>query len=120
MTVTFENDKDVIMYTLEKIIDYARKNRYIFEAQCMWWIASIIGLTEDLVTHVDNLQIRSEMTQSSIEGFEQLSVPDEVSPTAEHKANPVAVNRFSKTVSTPPRNIQRIPVYVISGECSSR
>jgi len=109
MTIPFENDKEVIRYASEEIIDYTRKNRYIFVALSMWWIASIIGLTEDLVTHIDDLYIGSETTQSSIEGIERLSVDDEVSPTAEDKANPVAVNWFSKTVSTPPRNIQKDP-----------
>jgi len=33
MTITFKRDDDVIIYALEKIIDYARRNRYIFVAQ---------------------------------------------------------------------------------------
>jgi len=63
MTLTFENDNDVVVYALEKFISYARKNGYIFVAQSVWWIASIIGLTEGLVTHIDNLRIRSEARQ---------------------------------------------------------
>jgi len=71
MTITFENDQDVMVYALERIIDYARKNRYIFVVQSVWWIASIITRMEDLVTHIDNLHIQSEITQSSIEGHQQ-------------------------------------------------
>jgi hypothetical protein len=44
MTITFANDNDVIVYALEKIISYTRKSQQIFVAQCMWWLASIIGL----------------------------------------------------------------------------
>jgi len=30
MTIIFENDKDIIIYALKKIISFARKNQYIF------------------------------------------------------------------------------------------
>jgi len=62
MTLTFESDNDVIVYALERIISYARKYQYIFVAQSVWWIASVISLTEGLVTHIDNLQVR-EITE---------------------------------------------------------
>jgi len=61
MTITFENENDVIVYELEKIISYARKYQYIFVAQSVWWIALVIGLTEGLATHNDNLRIRKEI-----------------------------------------------------------
>jgi hypothetical protein len=61
MTITFESDKDVIVYALEKIISYARDNQYIFLAQSVWWISSIIGLQQGLILHIDNLMIRSEV-----------------------------------------------------------
>jgi len=49
MTISFVNDNDIIVYALERIIDYARKNQYIFIAQGVWWIASTIGLESGLV-----------------------------------------------------------------------
>jgi hypothetical protein len=61
MTITFESDKDVIVYALEKIISFARTNKYIFLAQSVWWISSIIGLQEGLVIFIDNLTIRSNI-----------------------------------------------------------
>jgi len=57
MTINFENENDVIVYALEKIISYAQKNRYIFVAQSVWWIASVIGLSDGLVIHINNLRI---------------------------------------------------------------
>jgi len=60
MTITFENDNDIIVYALEKIICYARDNRYLFVAQSVWWLASIIGLSEELAHHIDDLRIRFE------------------------------------------------------------
>jgi len=58
MTITFENDNDVIVYALEKVIAHARRTSQIFVAQCVWWLASIIGLELGLVTYIDNIQSR--------------------------------------------------------------
>jgi hypothetical protein len=58
MTITFENDNDIIVYALERIISYARENHYIFLAQSIWWISSIIGLQQGLVIHIDNCRRR--------------------------------------------------------------
>jgi hypothetical protein len=58
MTITFENDNDVIAYALEKIIAYARRTQQLFVAQCVWWLASVIGLELGLVAHIDNLRVR--------------------------------------------------------------
>jgi len=57
MTVTFENDKDVIVYALEKIISYARKSQQIFVSQCVYWLASVIGLELGLIAHIDNIPV---------------------------------------------------------------
>jgi hypothetical protein len=61
MTITFENDNHVIVYGLEKIISYARDNQYIFLAQSVWSISSILGLQQELVTYIDNLKIRANI-----------------------------------------------------------
>ena len=62
MTITFENDNDVIVYALEKIISYTRNNQYIFLAQIVWWISCIIGLQQGLIIHIDNLKNHSQTT----------------------------------------------------------
>jgi hypothetical protein len=59
MTVTFENDNDVIVYALEKVILHTRRTQQIFMAQCVWWLAGIIGLEEDLIIHIDKLHGRT-------------------------------------------------------------
>jgi hypothetical protein len=61
MTIIFDSDKDVIVYALEKSISFARTNQYIFLAQSVWWISSIIGLQEGLVIFIDSLTIRSNI-----------------------------------------------------------
>ena len=48
MTITFENHNDIIVYALEKIVRYAKQHQYFFLGNCVWWIASIIGLDEGL------------------------------------------------------------------------
>jgi hypothetical protein len=71
MTITFESDTDTIVYAFEKVISYARNNQYIFLAQNVWWISSIIGLQQELVTYVHNLrccdnQILSRRSESEV------------------------------------------------------
>jgi hypothetical protein len=61
MTITFEDNKDVIVYALEKIITFARSNQYIFLAQSVCWISSIIGHQEGLITYIDNLKVREQI-----------------------------------------------------------
>jgi hypothetical protein len=56
MTITFENGNDVIVYGLEKFISYARDNQYIFLAQSVWWISSVIGLEQGLIRHIDTIE----------------------------------------------------------------
>jgi len=63
MTISFKDDRDVIVYALERIICYARDNRYILIAKSVWWIASIIGLSEELVMYIDSLWIQVEKSQ---------------------------------------------------------
>jgi len=60
MTFTFENNNDIIIYALEKIIDYAKNIRYILVVQSVWWIASIIGREKDLATFIYMLYESSE------------------------------------------------------------
>ena len=61
MTITFENDSDVIVYALEKIISYASNTQYLFVANCIWWIAGIIGLDDGLRIHIHNLTSRERI-----------------------------------------------------------
>jgi len=58
MSITFENDNDVIVYAFEKVIAHARRTQQIFAAQCIWWLASIIGLEQGLVNYIDNISSR--------------------------------------------------------------
>jgi hypothetical protein len=83
MTITFENESDVIVYALEKIISHARRTQQIFVAQCVWWLASIIGLEQGLANYIDNIQSRIDTT-----------------------VIPEKVPRAYRTVSPIPRDIQ--------------
>jgi len=58
MPITFENDTEVIIYALEKIITIARNTQQIFVAQCIWWLASVIDLEQGLVQYIDTLHGR--------------------------------------------------------------
>jgi len=74
MPVTFENDKDIIVYALECVIAHARRTQQIVVVQCVWWSSSIIGLERELVFHIDRLQGEKDTTP-------QEQLPREVSAT---------------------------------------
>ena len=61
MTITFENDSNSIVYALEKVISYSRDRQYIFLAQSIWWIASSIGLQQELITSIDKLKTQANI-----------------------------------------------------------
>jgi len=88
MTITFENDNDVIIYAFEKVISYARRTQQIFLAQAVWWLASIVGLEQGLIIYIDTIQSRVEVSVKSGQ------VPEEPA---------IAV---TKLVSPQPRDIQ--------------
>jgi hypothetical protein len=93
MTISFENENDVVVYALEKLISYARNNNYIFLAQTVWWISSIIGLQEGLVTHIDNLRERESKNRPR-------KNPKEEPPRG------IQINISEGSISPIPRDIQ--------------
>ena len=103
MTITFESDNDIIVYALEKIIAYARRTQQIFVAQCVWWLASIIGLDKGLIIYIDNLQERSNIsTRGSVDNLPKDSdEQDEYQPDRHERDD-----RQSQEVSAIPRDLQ--------------
>jgi len=81
MTIPFKNENDVIVYALEMVIDYARRNQDIFVVQSVWWIASVIELTDELAMHIDNLHIRSKAYQTPGREIGQLPLEKKVATT---------------------------------------
>jgi len=102
MTITFENDNDVIVYALEKIISYARRTRQVFAAQCIWWLASLIGLEQGLVVHIDNLNGRTVDITESIP--EQGHIPERRNATEEKDPVPGEAE-VPRGVSAIPRDL---------------
>jgi hypothetical protein len=94
MTITFENDSDVIVYALEKIISFARDNQYLFVANCTWWIAGIIGLDSELIRFIDDLESKKRVHQSREISSTPRDIARGVSPeTSINKALLVPVRR---------------------------
>jgi len=94
MTITFGNDNDVIVYAFKKIISLATNNHYIFLAQSIWWILSLIGLQQGLVIDIDNLKERSEI------------ILREAVPQAKNTDHDIDTNHYQTTVLVTPRDIQ--------------
>jgi hypothetical protein len=76
MTITFKNDNDVIVYALREITFFAMNHQYIFAAQTVWWLASIIGLQWGLVTHIDKLRTQTAVKIREVSATLQ-DIPEE-------------------------------------------
>jgi hypothetical protein len=98
MTITFEYEQDVIVYALEKVISHARENQYIFLAQSVWWISSILGLQEGLIIHVDNLKARANIRKSDSQGDLPIIHPDRVAHFHNSKSDSIISD--GDTIST--------------------
>jgi len=62
-------------------------------AQCVWWLALIIGLEQELTIHIDNLRIRSSIA------------PQEVQQPLISEAIQVNKIQLKRAVSTTPRDL---------------
>jgi hypothetical protein len=105
MTITFENDNDVIVYALEKVISYARRTQQIFVAQCVWWLASIISLETGLINHIDNLQKREDVLKQARVSEERREAPEEDQSSQQVHPDRVAQISAVRPVSTVPRDL---------------
>jgi len=109
MTVTFETDNDIIVYPFEKIISFARNHQYIFLAQSVWWISSIIGLQEGLVVHIDHLNKEHIIEKPDV----RLKSPKQFSPLNVHPSRVQGIQNSDsdyitsehKSISTTETNI---------------
>jgi hypothetical protein len=92
MTITFENDNDVIVYALGKVISHARKTQQIFVAQCIWWLASVIGLEQGLIDYIDNLPQQEDSVPASGKesSISRNSREDKRTPQSEHLQDSLA------------------------------
>jgi len=84
LTITFENESDVIVYAFEKVIVYARRTQHIVVAQCVWWLASVIGLESGLIIYIDNLRRRERLV--SVDNQTELVHPDRIQQIQSERA----------------------------------
>jgi hypothetical protein len=60
MTLILDKDNNVIVYSLEKTVSYARSHQCILNAQCVLWLAASIGLQDGVAIDIDNIRTRTE------------------------------------------------------------
>jgi len=61
MTLSFENESDVLIFAFERLINYARINQYLFVANCVLWIVNVMGLDEALRNYIDTLELNNRI-----------------------------------------------------------
>jgi len=105
MLITFENDYDVIVYTLEKVIAYARRTQQIFVSQCVWWLASVIGLESGLINYIDTLRGREGNFLQEQLTEEDQRIPDQDQYLQQIHPDRVLQISRGKSVSATPRDL---------------
>jgi len=109
MTITFENDNNVIVYALVKIISYARENQYIILAQSIWWISSVIGLQQGSEIYIDTLKERlntgpQEDRRPSTANHIQEDLISDIGPVSVHPERRVNLGNTIEDIS----NLDRV------------
>jgi len=112
MPITFENDYDAIVYSLWCVIAHARRTQQIFVAQCVWWLVSIIGLEQVLVSYIDKLQNEENTIRQEQPPREVSAIPRD--PTEDQRIDQVLDN--TKQYLRDSRRLREIAALKISGQ----
>ena len=75
-------------------------------AQCVWWQASIIGLQQGLVTHIDNLKNRANIGIQKVSSTPRDLQEDQRVNTVREKANDIGDKETTLWTSINPKDIQ--------------
>jgi len=79
MSITFDNEADIIVWTLAKVLVIVEQRQYLFTAQCIWWIAALVPLDPALRYIIDNQKFPSECHKGDQIPELVLEVPKEIS-----------------------------------------
>jgi hypothetical protein len=121
MTITFENDNDVIVYALEMVISYTRRTQHLFIVQCIWWLVSIIGLEQELINHIDNLHGRMVISKEHhLEGdnnpaTQDSSVVQDLTPKGTEENHQDSVLKECEEFLKESRELRRIAALKFKG-----
>lgn len=66
MTITLNNEADILLWTFIKLIATFRGKQYLFAAQRVWWISTLRGLYSALVNFIDNQRLPCEAESGGI------------------------------------------------------
>lgn len=66
MNINFGTESDVFLYSLEQNNPLCQVHHYIFAAQCVWWLASLLGLQQGLLRYTVILAVRSVIIERGI------------------------------------------------------
>jgi hypothetical protein len=105
MPITFENDNEVIVYALERVIAYARRTQQIFVAQCDWWLAAITGYERELISHINNLRSQEEPAELQADLKAESEILKKASPSCQVHPERILQVSNKRAVSATPRDL---------------
>jgi len=65
VSITFDNEADIILWTLAKLLVTFEQRQYLFVAQWIWWIATIVQLDPALQYFLRHHEFPSEMRKNT-------------------------------------------------------
>jgi len=82
MSITFKNGVDILLWTLPKLLVTFEERRYLFAAQCIWWIAALVHLDPALRYFIETWKFPpEEIDVSEISESPRPPIEKEFSPT---------------------------------------
>ena len=97
MSITFEPEADIILWTLGKLLVTFEERSYLFAAQCIWWIAALVQLDPSLRYFIDHRRFPLSVTDDNTGRESQLtergvsSTPQDIQRHSETYENMVPV-----------------------------
>jgi len=91
VSITFQNEADIILWTLAMLLVTFEEQQYLFAAQCIWWIAALVQLDPALKYLINHRKFPSDITRVNAER-------ESIRPSIERgiSSTPRDIQRYSK------------------------
>jgi len=97
MSITFEHEANILVWTFGKLITIFWEQQYLFVVQCAWWLSAVVGLKPALRIYLDHQWFPSSTRPVS-------NTTISTNNTGMKLGKPVEIR---KDISPVPRNIWR-------------
>jgi len=65
MSITFENEADILLWTIAKWLDRFKQRHYLYATEWIWWIVALVWLDPALLYYLEYRRFPSEESNST-------------------------------------------------------